>query len=129
MARKKGYRGHYCKVCGEILPNEKFTGKGHAAHICKSCARKPLDEQQEAVALNHICRTFRYSNLSRQNRLILERYVHNKSERVRQAALDALSGFAGIFAMNETEDWNTGNEGWDVANDQLWDGTDEDIPF
>lgn len=25
--------GHYCKVCGEYKANEKFSGKGHAAHI------------------------------------------------------------------------------------------------
>ena len=30
--------GHYCKVCGEYKANEKFSGKGHASHICKSCA-------------------------------------------------------------------------------------------
>ena len=30
--------GHYCKVCGEYKANEKFSGKGHAAHICKTCA-------------------------------------------------------------------------------------------
>jgi len=27
-------RGHFCKVCGEKKANEKFSGKGHAAHIC-----------------------------------------------------------------------------------------------
>ena len=27
--------GHYCKICGEHKANEKFSGKGHAAHICK----------------------------------------------------------------------------------------------
>jgi len=37
MAKKKR-QGHYCKICGEIKANEKFSGKGHAAHICKSCA-------------------------------------------------------------------------------------------
>ena len=26
-------QGHYCKVCGEYRANEKFSGKGHAAHI------------------------------------------------------------------------------------------------
>ena len=25
--------GHYCKVCGEYKANEKFSGKGHAAHV------------------------------------------------------------------------------------------------
>ena len=34
--------GHYCKVCGEYKANEKFSGKGHAAHICKTCAALAL---------------------------------------------------------------------------------------
>ena len=35
--------GHYCKICSEYKSNEKFSGKGHAAHICKPvllCYRK-----------------------------------------------------------------------------------------
>ncbi|MFV9677697.1 MAG: zinc finger domain-containing protein [Methanosarcinales archaeon] len=42
MAKKKRYRGHFCKVCWGILPNEKFSGKGHAAHICNKCAKKVI---------------------------------------------------------------------------------------
>lgn len=29
--------GHYCWKCGQYLANEKFSGKGHARHICKKC--------------------------------------------------------------------------------------------
>ena len=29
--------GHYCRKCGQYLSNEKFSGKGHARHICKKC--------------------------------------------------------------------------------------------
>ena len=29
--------GHYCRVCGRRRANEKFSGKGHVAHICKEC--------------------------------------------------------------------------------------------
>ena len=39
--------GHYCEVCGEYKANEKFSGKGHAAHICKACAQLPPEEQAE----------------------------------------------------------------------------------
>ena len=39
--------GHYCKVCGEYKANEKFSGKGHATHICKACAQLPPEEQAE----------------------------------------------------------------------------------
>jgi hypothetical protein len=37
MAREKG---HYCHVFGRYRANEKFSGKGHARHICKDCARE-----------------------------------------------------------------------------------------
>ena len=32
--------GHYCHVCGRHRANEKFSGKGHAKHICKDCDRE-----------------------------------------------------------------------------------------
>lgn len=35
--KKKKQHGHYCRICGEFKANEKFSGKGHAQHICKSC--------------------------------------------------------------------------------------------
>lgn len=37
MAKKKRHKGHYCRICGEYKANEKFSGKGHAQHICKTC--------------------------------------------------------------------------------------------
>ncbi|OLN27401.1 hypothetical protein DSOL_4583 [Desulfosporosinus metallidurans] len=30
--------GHYCRICGRTRANERFSGKGHASHICKDCA-------------------------------------------------------------------------------------------
>lgn len=40
MEHKKKRQGHYCRVCGRYRANEKFSGKGHARHICKDCARE-----------------------------------------------------------------------------------------
>lgn len=42
-------RGHYCKICGEYQSNEKFSGKGHVAHICKSCASLPPEKKSEMI--------------------------------------------------------------------------------
>ena len=47
-------RGHYCKVCGEYKANEKFSGKGHAAHICKICAALPPEKQAEGMTLTRL---------------------------------------------------------------------------
>ena len=53
MARRKP-QGHYCKVCGERKSNESFSGKGHAAHICKTCSRLSPQQQAEQMTLNRL---------------------------------------------------------------------------
>ena len=47
-------RGHYCKVCGEYKANEKFSGRGHAAHICKACASLPPEKKAEMMTVNRL---------------------------------------------------------------------------
>lgn len=47
-------QGHYCKVCGEYKANEKFSGKGHAAHICKKCASLPPEERSKQILMNRL---------------------------------------------------------------------------
>lgn len=54
MAKKHKPQGHYCRVCGERKANERFSGKGHAAHICKSCAALTPAERSEQETLNRI---------------------------------------------------------------------------
>lgn len=46
--------GHYCKICGEYKANEKFSGKGHAAHICKICAALPPEKQAEEMTITRL---------------------------------------------------------------------------
>lgn len=61
MAKKK-LPGHHCRVCGQRKANEKFSGKGHAAHICKTCAKLSPAERSaeqtlrkiEGMAMRHI---------------------------------------------------------------------------
>lgn len=47
-------QGHYCKVCGEYKANEKFSGKGHTAHICKACSSLPPEKKSEMMTLNRL---------------------------------------------------------------------------
>ena len=44
---KKKRQGHYCKICGEHKANEKFSGQGHANHICKACSKLSLKQRKE----------------------------------------------------------------------------------
>ncbi len=53
MARKK-LSGHFCKVCGMRKSNESFSGKGHAAHICKACSRLSPTQQAEQMTLRRL---------------------------------------------------------------------------
>lgn len=51
---KKSLPGHYCKVCGMRKSNESFSGKGHAAHICKACSRLSPAQQAERMTLRRL---------------------------------------------------------------------------
>ena len=53
--------GHFCYVCGEHKANEKFSGSGHAHHICKKCQALPVAKRNEMVDIRKIGNmTFRY---------------------------------------------------------------------
>lgn len=51
---KKKLPGHYCKICGARKANEKFSGKGHAKHICKECDALPQEKKNEMLYENRI---------------------------------------------------------------------------
>ena len=55
MSKKKSGRphGHYCKICGKYKANEKFSGKGLAAHICKACSRLSAVKKAEAQTISN----------------------------------------------------------------------------
>lgn len=89
MAKKKRGRpqGHYCRVCGEYKANEKFSGKGHAAHICKTCSRLSAAEQAEAMALNRLM-NLPMGRLSPSDRGWLENRLHDQRPEVASLAKD-----------------------------------------
>ena len=39
-------RGHFCWCCRHVLPNERFSGRGHARHLCRGCAHLPAEERE-----------------------------------------------------------------------------------
>ena len=51
---KNKNRGHYCRICGELKANEKFSGKGHARHICKACSKLSVVQRNEMQKMNRI---------------------------------------------------------------------------
>ena len=84
ISSMKKAHGHYCKICGKYKANEKFSGKGHAAHICKECAKLPIEKRNEMQTVNRlISLPFR---LSREQRSWLEKMRKDKREDVRNTA-------------------------------------------
>lgn len=132
MAKKKRFSGHYCKVCNSILSNEKFSGGGHSSHICKNCSKLSIEERDERRDINRIYGLYRYTYLSKANRLMLEGYLKNKSEKVRLAAksmMDEFSETARFIREDEElcEAAYEKMEGKDTGNNELIDDEiDED---
>jgi hypothetical protein len=85
--RKKRYRGHYCWCCDRIRPNEKFSGKGHARHLCKDCARLGAEEVNYRQALRNLEHCMGQSTtIPRQHRESFNRFLTHQDPRIRAAA-------------------------------------------
>lgn len=87
MGKKRSSRphGHYCKICGEYQANEKFSGKGHAAHICKACSKLSAAGKAEAMTINRLM-NFPMGRLSDSDRAWLENRVHDHRPEVASLA-------------------------------------------
>ena len=102
MAKKKKQQGHYCRICGEYKANEKFSGRGHARHICKECQSLPEDVKADMVRCNEVERAaFKYP-MSRQDWELLEKYAKKyKDKESGQFAQDMLDMKRGNHTPDE----------------------------
>lgn len=83
--KKKSGHGRYCCVCGAHKPNEQFSGKGHAAHICKACAALPPERRAESLVLNRLSDlACRY--ITEKERNWLEAKCHDSNPVIKKAA-------------------------------------------
>ncbi len=46
--------GHFCRICGETRPNERFSGGGHRTHVCRQCQKLPIEKRRAIEALAEI---------------------------------------------------------------------------
>ena len=80
--------GHFCYVCGEHKANEKFSGRGHANHICKQCQALPITKRNEMIAVRKLDNmAFRY--LSQTEIKWLRKKMSDPRPEVRDAAQTA----------------------------------------
>ena len=92
-------QGHYCKICGEYKANEKFSGKGHAAHICKSCASMSVEDRNQEMTLTRIMNLPWY--LSKEQCAWLKKHCHDKRPIISEAAQEAYDSRFPFAKRNE----------------------------
>ena len=111
MAKKRKQQGHYCRICGEYKANEKFSGKGHARHICKECQSLPDDVKADMVRCNEVERAaFKYP-MTRQDWELLEKYAKKyKDKESGQFAQDMLDMKRG----NHTPEEDMEEDGFEI---------------
>ena len=82
----KKRRGHYCRICHSLRPNEAFSGKGHQIHICKRCARLPKEEREKIVYEDEIFNFLRQSHISDKNISRLKKLAASPYEQIAELA-------------------------------------------
>jgi len=131
----KKYRGHYCKICGEIKANEKFSGKGHRSHICKSCSKLSVEKRNELVRMRKI-EDIELSGfyLSKKDRELLMKYSKDKkySEEVCEYAAKVLDD-ANTRYQEMQDAKKLEEESYDDLPDEYFedieDFNEDDLPF
>lgn len=114
MAKKKKKRqGHYCRVCGEMKAHEKFSGKGHVKHVCKSCASLPLLRRNELQYLSRVTGISMKLFLSKEDRSLLRKYVKDdRYPELKEYAQVVLNDFDNTD--NNIEDMDTSYDDTDI---------------
>ena len=94
MSRKKRKRmqpGHFCWACGRRRPNEKFSGRGHARHLCRDCSKLGADELAYRQALRNLERCMTWEGIiPRKRRKLFEQFLDHKDPRIRARAEEML---------------------------------------
>jgi hypothetical protein len=80
MGKKKQYRGHYCYLCGELKPNERFSGRGRRNHICNACKKIPKAERQKIEDLRFVDSILDQKNISAGNIQSLKRIAETYTD-------------------------------------------------
>lgn len=79
--------GHYCWSCDRMRPNEKFSGRGHARHLCKDCARLGKEELAYRQAIRNLERLVTWEGIiPRKKRQQFRKYLEHEDDRVRAYA-------------------------------------------
>ncbi len=125
MAKRKKHPGHYCWVCNRQRPNEKFSGKGHAKHVCRECARLGGKELAYRQNLRNLERCVSWEGfIRRKQRAAFQRFLRHEDPRIRAMAED--------LQREDEKNRELARALWEpeeVDATQFDDPTDDDSPF
>ena len=119
--------GHYCKVCRERKANEKFSGKGHAAHICKACMSLSLAERSKKMAVNRI-NNMAFRHLSETEIKWLRGKMNDVRPEIRDAAREAHSTKFPHYERNITKKCLSAKKLEFFIHGDVWDEYGDEIP-
>ena len=96
MGRRKGKKhrhGHYCWSCDRYRPNERFSGRGHARHLCRECSKLGAEELTYRQHVRNIERCLTWEGTVRRTcRKVVERFLGHQDLRLRAWAEELLNG-------------------------------------
>lgn len=78
--------GHYCRICGRVRPNEKFSGKGHKNHVCKECSQMPKENREAIEQEDEIFGFLKQSHISAKNITRLKKLSLSDNQRIAELA-------------------------------------------
>lgn len=79
--------GHFCWMCQRRRPNEAFSGKGHARHLCKECSQLPKDTRERTRRLADLESMLRQKNISPLNLGMAVEWAEGDDHEVTELAL------------------------------------------
>ena len=78
--------GHWCYMCNRVLPNEKFSGKGHGKHLCKKCFALPNERKAAIRAEADIFGYMQQKHISDKNVKCLKTMAASSDQRIAHLA-------------------------------------------
>lgn len=90
MSRRHG--GHWCWACNRARPNERFSGRGHARHLCRDCARLGHEDLAYRQGVRNIDRLVGWDGgVPRRHRKAFDCFLRHENPRLRQYAASILT--------------------------------------
>jgi hypothetical protein len=78
--------GHYCRLCGRVRANERFSGHGHRDHVCKDCQRMPSEKRDQMERLDEILGFLHQSNITAKNLARLQQLCSHARPKIAELA-------------------------------------------